>query len=391
MATLRVALLAFQGAGTDIYAKGRQRIAQLLPSTHIEFVEEQPDALFFLSGGSEANATTLLTLGKLNLLLAYKEGNAYAAATEALAYARQRGYRALLFDIEDEDAAASLQSFADAIQGVERLRGQRLGLIGEVSEWLIASRIEADRLCDVLGIELAHIPWNTLPTYHTQPPAPELLAAFQSAEHDLSATAKVHSLLKHVIETERLDAITVECFSLVQGHAVTACLPLATFNANGFPAGCEGDVASIAGMMFARAVIGIVPWMANTVQIKPDRGVFAHCTVAPTLLKELTVTTHFETGKGTAIQGIFAADEVTLFRFDAALRVAFITSGMTLSRPCEEHACRTQLEIGLSAQATTLLRSSPLGNHHLICPGNHVEKLRTACQVAGIDALPIME
>ncbi len=391
MATLRVALLAFRGAGTDVYANGRQRITQLLPSMNIEFVEEQPDALFFLSGGSEANATALLTPGKLNLLLACKEGNSYAAATEVQAYARQRGYRSLLFDVEDADVVASLQSFADAIQGVKRLRGQRLGLIGEVSEWLIASRIDADRLRDVLGIELAHIPWDTLPTYDTQPPAPELLAAFQRAEHDLSETAKVHSLLKHVIEAERLDAITVECFSLVQGHAVTACLPLATFNANGFPAGCEGDVASIAGMMFARAVTGIVPWMANTVQIKPDRGVFAHCTIALTLLKELTVTTHFETGKGTAIQGTFAADEVTLFRLDAALNRAFITSGMALSRPFDAHACRTQLEIGLSAQAATLLRSSPLGNHHLICPGNHVGQLRAACQVAGIEALPIME
>jgi len=384
MRALRVALLAFRGAGADIYANGRQRLAQSFPSIPFEFVETQPDVLFFLSGGSEAKATTLFTPEKFHLLLAYKEGNSYAAATEVQAYARQRGYRSRLFALEDANAAASLRLYADGMQSIERLRGQRLGLIGEVSDWLVASRVEAETLRSVLGIELVQIPWNTLPSHTTQPLAPELLAAFQGAALDITETAKVHSLLTQVIEKERLNAITVECFSLVQGHAVTACLPLAKLNADGVPAGCEGDLASVTGMMFVQAVTGVVPWMANTVQIQPERGFFAHCTIAPSLLKNFTVTTHFETGKGTAIHGDFNAEEITLFRFDASLRLAFIASGRILNRPQEEHACRTQIEVAMSAQASNLLRMTPLGNHHLICPGHVVEQLRTACQIAGI-------
>ena len=384
MRTLRIALLAFEGAGAEFYAKGRQRIMQQLSSIPIEFVETTPDVLCFLSGGSEAKSTTLFTPGKLHFLFAYKEGNSYAAATEVQAYARQHGYQSVLFDVKDDEFLASFQRFVQAMQGLEHLRGQRLGLIGKVSDWLVASHVEPDALCNVFGIEFVQIPWSALPSHHTQPPAPELLAAFQGAEQDLTETAKVHSLLKHVIATERLNAITVECFSLVQGHAVTACLPLAVFNASGFPAGCEGDLASIVGMMFVQAMTGVVPWLANTVQVMPDRGVFAHCTIAPTLLNEVTVTTHFETGKGTAIQGTFAADEVTLFRLDASLRLAFLASGVVLSRPRNEYACRTQIEIGLSPQASKLLRSSPLGNHHLICPGNHLQALQAACQTAGI-------
>lgn len=385
MRTLRVALLAFRGAGAELYAKGRQRLTQLLPTINIEFVETEPDALFFLSGGSEANATTFFTPGKLHLLLAYKDGNSYAAATEVQAYARQQGYQSLLLDLEDDEAVTSLHAAFHAIAGVEQLRGQRLGLIGEVSDWLVASRVDAETLRGVLGVELAQIPWNSLPSHDTQPVAPELLAAFNNADYDLAETSKVYNLLKHVIEKERLNAITVECFSLVQGYAVTACLPLALLNASGFPAGCEGDLASIAGMMFVKAMTGIVPWMANTVKIQTGRGFFAHCTIAPNLLKEFTITTHFETGKGTAIQGAFEADEVTLFRLDASLRLAFVTSGKVLSRPREEHACRTQLEIELSARASKLLRELPLGNHHLICPGNLVERLQTACRVVGIN------
>lgn len=391
MRTLRIALLAFRGAGANVYDTGRQRLSQLFPAIPLEFVDTQPDALFFLSGGSEADATHLFTPGKMHLLLAYKEGNSYAAATEVQAYARQHGHQSLLFDLEDEGIADFLQTYFEAMQGIEQLRGQRLGLIGEVAEWLVASRIAPETLRRVFGIELVQIPWQTLPAYDTQPPAPEISATFSTSEIDLTETAKVHALLTHVIETERLNAITVECFSLVQSHAVTACLPLAQFNANGFPAGCEGDLASIVGMMFVKAAAGVVPWMANTVRIKADRGLFAHCTVAPNLLNEFRVTTHFETGKGTAIQGDFHADDVTLFRLDAGLRLAFITSGKVLSRPKADHACRTQLEIELSAQASRLLRSSPLGNHHLICPGNLLSKLRIACQVAGIDVQHVTE
>ena len=101
---------------------------------------------------------------------------------------------------------------------------------------------------------------------------------------------------------------------------------------------------------------------------------------------ERAVTTHFETGVGTAIQGDFAADDVTIFRLDSSLRRAFLTCAPVLARPRYAHACRTQIEVALPPQAVRLLRDSPLGNHHLILPGNHADRLRLACLRFGLEA-----
>jgi len=82
-------------------------------------------------------------------------------------------------------------------------------------------------------------------------------------QYNIEDAGKVSSMLKKVIEDHKLDAITVECFSLVQEKNVTACLGLSFLNDLGIPAGCEGDICSIIGLMIAKELTGALPWMAN--------------------------------------------------------------------------------------------------------------------------------
>jgi L-fucose isomerase-like protein len=132
-------------------------------------------------------------------------------------------------------------------------------------------------------------------------------------------------------------------------------------------------------------VTGIVPWIVNTVQITDDVSLFAHCTINTSLLSDYRITTHFETGKGTAIQGDFAADEITLFRVNNTLDKAFIAPGKVVKRPRYETACRTQVEVKLPVSAVQSLKVNPLGNHHLILPGDQTEKLSLACYMLGME------
>lgn len=385
MRNLKVELLAHRGAAAKMFEEGKKRLIRLLGSEGLDFVETDADLLFFLSGGSERQATEVLKPGRFYVLLAFKEGNSYASATEVKAYANRRGIGTILLDCDNPQIVEILKNFTRVLDGLHQLRGQRLGLIGEVSDWLIASRIEAGLLREKLGVELLQIPWDSLANFQEQSADPVLLESFQSAGFNLQDTAKVHSLLRSCIQSEKLDAITVECFSLVVEHAVTACLPLAKFNADGIPAGCEGDIVSITGMMLAKAITGSVPWMANTVQVGESRALFAHCTVAPNFLGDYSITTHFETGKGTSIQGHFLTDEILLFRLDRSLTKAFLTKAQVLDRPQHEHACRTQIEVALPPEAVTSLRERPLGNHHLILPAEHADALSLACRVLGLE------
>jgi L-fucose isomerase-like protein len=136
--------------------------------------------------------------------------------------------------------------------------------------------------------------------------------------------------------------------------------------------------------MFGKELTGVVPWIANVNKVTEKVSVFAHCTIAPTLVKNYQITTHYETGLGTAIQGEFISDLVTIFRFDNLLSKMFVTKAEVIGRPKSESACRTQIEVKLPNSAVKLLKETPLGNHHLILPGNHIDKLNLACKILDI-------
>ncbi|MCX6137373.1 MAG: hypothetical protein NTV54_07770 [Ignavibacteriales bacterium] len=379
--------LAYRGAPASIVESGTDRLYQLIGPKFVSLVQESPDVLFFLTGGSERAAIECLAQDKFVCLIGSQRDNALASAVEVMAYLRNLGRPALLLDEDDPRTPEQLMDLHHVIAGLQRLRGKRLGLIGEVSEWLVSSTIPVGTLRGVLGIQLEKIPWEKLPHYSTKTPDPGLLSEFAPvAAIDLTDTARVATLLHSVIKEKSFDAVTVECFSLVQKNSVTACLPLASFNAAGFPAGCEGDIASAAGMMLGKEITGIVPWMANINKIDTQSCLFSHCTIAPTQLTRKEITTHFETGAGTSIRGEYATDFVTVFRLKNDLTRAFISCGNVTGRPHHENACRTQIEVPLPESAVDCLRRNPLGNHHLIFPGDVVQRLSLASTILGIQA-----
>ena len=183
------------------------------------------------------------------------------------------------------------------------------------------------------------------------------------------------TVLRGVIEERELRAVAVECFSLVQQRKVTACLALAQLNTEGTVAACEGDLASMAGMLMIKAFTGHVPWMANTTCITRVGVILSHCTAGFDLVSNISLPTHYETGQSLAVDGMIDASLVTLFRLDDRLQRAFIAEGRVSSHPRITDACRTQVEIELPANLLELLRSRPLGNHLLMIPGRHSELL----------------
>ena len=131
-------------------------------------------------------------------------------------------------------------------------------------------------------------------------------------------------------------------------------------------------------MMLAREICEVVPWMANTVGISNNIGLFAHCAVPLNLLKEFSLDTHFETNEGLAVQGHLNAKEVTIFRLDNTLNRIFITKAPVKRIPKLKTACRTQVEVTLTDSAIDYFRNNPFGNHHLLIPGDHVQRLKLA-------------
>ena len=388
MTKLKVKLLAFQGASKAVFNNAVKRVDKLISPGNYTLAESDPDVLFFLTGGSELSATKQVSARNFYLLIGSQHDNSYASATEVKSYLNEKLIPSMLLDEAEAETTAILRDFITIKQALKSLHGKKLGLIGQISDWLIASAIPAALLESKFGIKLIEIAWKELAHFSEFTASDAFLASYSGIKHfDLTETAKVSELLSNTIQKWNLDAITVECFPMVQQDSVTACLPLARFNNEGIPAGCEGDLTAIAGMMLCKELTGIIPWMANINKATDEVCMFSHCTIAPGLVSDFSVKTHFETGKGTAIAGNFKGDLITIFRFDNKLSKVFIATATITGRPKSVTACRTQIEVKLTDNEVKLLRESPLGNHHLIFPGDCKNLLHLACLRLGIEAL----
>ena len=388
MIKLKIKLLAFNNAPDAVYNNAVSRIEKLISPENYELSEGDPDVLFFLTGGSEQSALQMVSAGNFYLLIGSQYDNSYASATEVKACLNGMNIPSMLLDEQEAEISLILNDFLTVKRAIKNLYGKKLGQIGQVSDWLISSAISSDLLEAKLGIKLCVIPWSELAHYSEFKASDTFLDSFsRTTRIDLTETAKVNELLRDTIQSRKLDAITVECFPLVQNDGVTACLPLAKFNNEGIPAGCEGDTTAITGMMLCKELTGIIPWIANINKVTNEVCMFSHCTISTGLVSDFSVTTHFETGKGTAIEGDFKDDLITIFRFDNKLSKAFIATANISSRPKSPTACRTQIEVTLTQNEVKLLRQHPLGNHHLIVPGNYKKVLHMACLMIGIEVL----
>jgi L-fucose isomerase-like protein len=130
-------------------------------------------------------------------------------------------------------------------------------------------------------------------------------------------------------------------------------------------------LCSAAGMIVFHRLTGLVPWMANLNYVNREFAEFSHCTAPASLMDGFSIDTHFETGKGAAIRGQLKKQQVTVFRVDKNLEHCFLSLGDVIETDFKENACRTQARIKMSSKSLFLLREFPLGNHHLIVPGDY--------------------
>ncbi len=383
--TINIRSFAFRDAEQATYQAARSVLEQLFPDLFFCYDDKGSDILYFVSGGSEREAIGALKPGRMYLLLAGKEGNSWAAATEVKAWADHQGISTILLSVEAPVAKQVIQMFTSVSRVFRSLNGKRAGLIGGVSHWLVASSFPPELAKERFGIIIESFPWELLPDYLSYAPDPAFLNAFKNHQPEkLVNEARVHHFLKGVIEKQQLDALTLECFTMVKKDDVTACLSLALLNSEGMAAACEGDLVSLVGMMLVQSLTGRVPWMANIASISDDQVLLAHCTAPLDSMSGFKVNTHFETDRSAAVQGKVFGNEVTVFRLGMGLDKAFIAAGNIVSRPQHAFACRTQVEVSLSAGEVEKLRHTPLGNHHLIIPGNVTALLQLACQYKNI-------
>lgn len=387
MNKLNVHIATFLNAPTSFKEKATLELNKFLGANWIETSNDSADVVWFMTGGSEKQAIECTASSHFAILVGNNSDNAYAAASEVKSYRDAHHLDGIILNATKKTFASEFQAIIKVVLALKSLKNKKVGLLGDVSDWLVNSDIDPQVLKEKFQIELERFAWKDMPSYKKIDPNNLFISTFNKSKFDLTDTSRVFSVIDTLIQKEKLDAITVECFSLVKSNSVTACLPLARLNDMGIPAGCEGDICSIVGMMVVKELTGSIPWMANLASVNSQSITFAHCTVPLSKLNSYEITTHFETGVGTAIKGQWDKKPITIFRLNRELNKAFISRATIVGIPEIEHACRTQIEVELSEKALNLLGNNPLGNHHLILEGDYTDILTKMCFVKQIEVV----
>lgn len=346
-----------------------------------------------LTGGTENQFLKLWPViaaaGKPFVLAATETDNSLPASLEILTWLNQNhpGSGAGIVHGEPAVLAAKIDELLGIYSANELVRRQVGGIIGAPSEWLIASMPELKTIEQKLGMKFVNISMNEFKDMAEKADASALSffaqtfyrAADRTSTSELARAAKIYGGLVRAVKKYGLSALTLRCFDILASDQTTGCLALARLNDDGIPAACEGDVPAMLTMMIARIIAGKASFMANPSRIDGNTVTLAHCTCPTSLVRQFTLNSHFESGIGLAIAGEFAPGPFTLLKLDISGGRYALASGRLVPHEYSPKLCRTQIRLEFTGAEDYFLHK-PLGNHHLIIPGDCTAKIRSWCE-----------
>jgi L-fucose isomerase-like protein len=327
------------------------------------------------------------------ILLAHPNNNSLPASLEILARLLQDGKRGKIVYLDDN----TNKNWPDTLEKVVRhltvfhqMKKTKVGLIGKPSDWLVASMPEFTTIKNIWGPTIINIELEELKSciaeikdeqisYDHHYFTDRATEVKEPSKKELKNVVKVYAALKQLIHKYELTSVSVRCFDLVTDLKTTGCYALSKLNDDGIIAGCEGDLVSTLGMMWANYLTDQIIWMANPAQLDESNNSIwlAHCTVPTSMVENYKLRSHFESGLGVGIQGELSKGKVTVLRIGGKnLEKIWVSNGEILESGASENLCRTQVKVKLhgSAKVSDLL-TEPLGNHLLLMRGSYAKEL----------------
>ena len=354
-------------------------------SDYADYGSHSLDLIYVRTGGTEGIFKRLLSELQAKserpfYLLTSGKSNSLAASMEILSYLRQNDFKGEIIHGKPDYISKRIRLLAKVGEARQSLKGSKLGIIGEPSDWLISSVADKDTVMRRLGISLVDIPMQELLDVIAVTPLRESneQASADAIRNAMPVANQIYDALKTIVERYQLQGFTIRCFDLLTAVHNTGCLALAKLNSEGVVAGCEGDVPAMLSMKIAQSLLGVSGFQANPASINPETGemLFAHCTIPFNMVERYEFDTHFESGIGVGIRGYMKEGAVTIFKVSGDLSRSFIEEGELIHNQAKPDLCRTQQVIQLShPDKASYFLTNPIGNHHIILPGHHHDLL----------------
>ena len=348
-----------------------------------ELKEGELNLVFIGGGGTEGMFLEVFdSLPKPILLLTTGENNSLAASMEILSFLRQKQVPGEIIHGSLEDMSRRIQILARVFQTKNKLKGLRVGCVGESSDWLISSGVDGEASREKNGIEIVKVPMQEMfeeiakKSYEANEYT-KMISDTGYKPEEVEKALEIYGALKRICEKYRLDSVTIRCFDLLGPVGSTGCSALAVLNAEGIYAGCEGDIPSLIAMTVLGELSGQPVFMANPSRILSDKKeiIFAHCTLPITMPLTFKCMTHYESDLGVAFQGELQEGPVTVFKCSGLLDQYFVAGGELVENLHEANLCRTQLRLHME-EGLDYFTTRSIGNHHLICLGNYTEVVK---------------
>lgn len=351
--------------------------------------------LFIATGGVERLVIQHFEqLPRPTILLADGMQNSLASALEISSWLRNRGMKSEILHGELTEIVKRLFVMYNNFKAQRQISNSRIGVIGTPSNWLIASNVDYLLAKRRWGVEYIDIPLERVVEYYNKISDEEVgdasaqlagqaLACREATPDDMLKAMKIYHALKRIAEEDKLSALTLSCFRLIELTGTTGCLALSLLNDEGITAGCEGDLQSIFTMLIVKTLTTQSAFMANPSMInaRTNEIILAHCTIGLKQTEKFILRSHFETDLSIGIQGILPTGDVTLVKCGGeCLDEYYLTTGTLTENTNYLNMCRTQVRIRLNSPADYFLRN-PLGNHHILFHGNYETILNEFFQV----------
>lgn len=356
-----------------------------------ENAENSPVTFIFIETGGTENEFKKKIFKKLPkpyYLISNGKNNSLAAALEIRTFCDNNDSIANIITGSEEQIAFFLEHFIHTHIVFNELAENRLGVIGEPSDWLIASKVDPKEVYDRYHFHIVSIPMEELYKEIDKnevvktPRLPELKEKWKN-EDVLNRALNIYGAIKRLVKKYKLNGLTIRCFDIVKKYKNTACLALALLNDEGITAGCEGDVPSLITMHILSHLGNVPCFMANpsTIDYKDQSIVFSHCTIPFKMTNEYSLDTHFESGLGIGIKGEMRPGPITIAKICPDLTSLFIDQGEITENLSLNNYCRTQIKVSLDNGFKDLLEVS-FGNHLIISYGTYAMQFLTYMELA---------
>ncbi|MEM5873432.1 MAG: hypothetical protein QW065_01395 [Acidilobaceae archaeon] len=362
-------------------------------STRKEPLRVKNAMVFIATGGTSSLGFDLFSESERVYLIYHEEHNSLASALNLASMLKSENKFVKLYSLGEFEKVAS--TLRRSISGLNKVYGSKILVVGSLPLRLIkkglvnAIRSHFGIELEVLGLDSVYKELPNADPRESEVKATELLAGAESSEisyHDLLTSVSIYLAIRRVVETKSAKVVAIGCFDLLKDLNNTGCIAVAELIREGVIASCEADVSSSIVMKLLKEISGLDPWIGNVSGLQEDEVELSHCVVSRSVVKSYRLTTHFEPGKATSIEGVVEEGlPATIVSYDPLRSLWRVIEARVSRRSFSGKKCRTQVRFHVSPQAIKEIREDPIEGHYVVVFSNVVDEVSLAGELAGLN------